>query len=69
MSDSEQSGGTEAATVDAAERIAQHLLRRPSDLIDSRRLMRFFHASVSDFQRALVRLEQLALPVEGKAAC
>jgi hypothetical protein len=69
MSDSEQSGGTEAVTVDPAERIAQHLLRRPSDLIDSRRLMRFFHASVHDFQRALVRLEQLTLPVEEKATC
>jgi len=69
MSDSHQSGGSAAMTVDPAERIAQHLLRKPSDLIDSRRLMRLFRASVDDFQRALTWLEQLTPSVKEEAAC
>lgn len=55
------------AGVDPAENIVQHLLRQPSDLIDTGRLMRRFHASVQDFQRALTRLEQLLPPEEGEA--
>ncbi len=69
MSDSHQPEGPVAMTADPAERIAQHLLRKPSDLIDSRRLMRLFRASVDDFQRALTRLEQLTPPVGEEAAC
>jgi len=69
MPDPHQSGDTAAMTVDPAERIAQHLLRKPSDLIDSRRLMRLFRASVDDFQRAFARLEQLTPPVGEEAAC
>jgi hypothetical protein len=45
---------------DLAERLAQHLVGRPQDLIDARRLMRCFHISVADFQRALMLWEQHA---------
>ncbi len=47
---------------DVTERMVQHLLRRPYDLIDASRLMRRFQASVDDFQQALKRLEQAAQP-------
>lgn len=43
-----------------AERLAQHLTRRPHDLIDARSLMARFRATVEDFQQALRRLEQQA---------
>jgi hypothetical protein len=52
--------------VDPAEEIAQHLFHNPSDLIDIRCLMRRFHASVADFQRAFTRLDQLNPPKEKK---
>jgi hypothetical protein len=48
-------------TDETAERIVQHLLRWPWDLIDARRLMRRFQASAADCQRALVRLEEAAV--------
>lgn len=51
-------------TIDVAEQIAQHLLHKPYDLIDSRRLLRLFKASADDFQRALQRMEQLPLAQE-----
>ena len=44
--------------VGPAERLVQHLLLNPSDLIDSCRLMRRFRASVQEFQQALQQLEQ-----------
>jgi hypothetical protein len=44
---------------DLAEKIAQHLLLNPSDLVDTRWLMRRFRASATDVQRALTRFEQL----------
>jgi hypothetical protein len=69
MSDEQRQRSTTEAAVDPAERIAQHLLRTPSDLIDTRRLMRRFQASVDDFLRALKRLEDLTLPKEEKATC
>jgi len=50
---------------DPAEKLAQHLLRNPCDLIDTTRLMRRFRASVADVQHALKRLEQL-LPEGGE---
>jgi hypothetical protein len=43
---------------DPAEKLLFHLLRHPYDLIDTRRLMRQFHASAADFQRALRKFEQ-----------
>jgi hypothetical protein len=46
-------------TADVDERIAQHLLRKPYDLVDSRRLLRLFKASAEDFQRALQRMERM----------
>ena len=69
MTDVQQPRSTTAPAVDPAETIAQHLLHKPSDLIDTRRLMRRFRASVDDFQRALKRLEQLTLLEEKKAVC
>ncbi|MBI3801767.1 MAG: hypothetical protein HY268_32960 [Deltaproteobacteria bacterium] len=50
---------------DLAEKIVQHLSRNPCDLIDAKRLMRRFHASVADVQAALKRLEQ-SLPEGGE---
>jgi hypothetical protein len=45
-------------TEDVADKMVQHLLRQPCDLIDARRLMRAFHASADDFQQVLRRLEE-----------
>jgi hypothetical protein len=45
-------------TGDLAEKIAQYLSRNPCDLIDAKRLMRRFRASVADVQAALKQLEQ-----------
>jgi DNA-binding GntR family transcriptional regulator len=44
---------------DLADKIVQHLLQSPFDLVDTTRLMRRFRASVTDVQQALQRLEQL----------
>ena len=57
MTDSNQSSHEGAS--DLAEKIAQYLLRNPCDLIDTKRLMRRFRASVADVQQALKRLDQL----------
>lgn len=50
---------------DLAEKLVQHLLHNPCDLIDTKQLMRRFRASVADVQHALERLEQL-LPEGGE---
>jgi hypothetical protein len=65
MPDGQQPRSTTTLAVDPAEEIAQHLFHNPSDLIDIRCLMRRFHASVADFQRAFTRLDQLN-PSKGK---
>ncbi|MGE0823969.1 MAG: hypothetical protein AB7G75_12585 [Candidatus Binatia bacterium] len=52
---------------DPAEKIVEHLLHTPSDLIDARHLMRRFRASVDDVLRALHRLENLEPEVNGCA--
>ena len=49
---------------DLAEKIAQYLSRNPYDLIDAKRLMRRFHASVADVQEAFKQLEQSSLEDE-----
>jgi hypothetical protein len=41
-----------------AEQIASYLRLQPQDVIDIQYLMRRFHASVRDFQRAFLLLEQ-----------
>ena len=69
MADTNQSPPPEEGVGDPAEKLTQHLLRNPYDLIDTRRLMRRFKASVADVQRALVRLEQFAPKEGGEAAC
>ena len=43
---------------DPAEKLLMHLLRHPCDLVDARKLMQRFHATVPDVQRALRELEQ-----------
>ena len=45
---------------DTVERLVQHLLRWPCDLIDARYLLHYFQASVVDFQHALAQLEKIA---------
>jgi DNA-binding GntR family transcriptional regulator len=55
-------------TSEPAEKIVQHLLRNPCDLVDTRRLMRRFRASVTDVQQAFGRLEQLR-PEEENPTC
>jgi len=55
-------------TSELAEKIVQHLLHNPCDLVDTRRLMRRFRASVTDVQQAFGRLEQLR-PEEEKPTC
>jgi hypothetical protein len=57
MTDSNQPSHEGAS--DLAEKIVQYLLRNPCDLIDTKRLMRRFRASVADVQQALKRLDQL----------
>ena len=47
---------------DPAEKLLMHLLRHPCDLVDTRKLMQRFHASVHDAQCALDKLEQLMPP-------
>lgn len=46
---------------DPAEQVLFHLLRHPYDLVDTRRLMRRFHASATDISRALGEFELYAL--------
>jgi hypothetical protein len=53
---------------DPAEQVLLHLVRHPCDLVDARRLMRRFHASVNDVQRALQEFERLTPPQTEKAA-
>jgi hypothetical protein len=67
--DTQRSAANESPTaLDPTERLVHHLLRNPSDLIDSCRLMRRFQASVQEFQRALKHLEQRQLFEENNAA-
>jgi hypothetical protein len=49
---------------DAADRLVQHLLRYPADLIDTRHLMHRFRASTADVQQVLSWLEQNNSPAE-----
>ena len=65
----QRSAANESPTAsDPAERLVQHLLRNPSDLIDSCRLMRRFRTSVQEFQCALQQLEQRRLSEENNPA-
>ena len=59
MSDPDQPLSSSGTQDDPAERLAQHLLRRPHDLIDARRLFQRFQVTTQEFQRALSRLEDL----------
>jgi hypothetical protein len=47
---------------DPGEKLLMHLLRHPCDLVDTRKLMQRFHASVHDAQYALDKFEQLMPP-------
>ena len=62
MSDPDQPVSASGTQDDSpAERLAQHLLRQPHDLIDARRLFQRFQVTTLEFQRALTRLEDLRL--------
>jgi hypothetical protein len=54
--------------MDPAERIAQHFLHNLSELIDARRRMRYFRASVDHFRHAFSRLDPLTPPERQKKA-
>lgn len=58
MIDAQPPFSTGALVQDPAERLVQHLLSQPHDLIDARRLMQRFHVSAADFKRALALMEQ-----------
>lgn len=58
MTDSRQPSPQFSFTTDPVERLAEHLLRYPADLIDAHRLLRRFRVSSEGFQRALLLVEQ-----------
>ena len=60
MIEAQENKRQEGNPEDPAEAVLLHLLRHPCDLVDACRLMRQFHASVADFQRALGKFEQCA---------
>ena len=62
LTDVQESKKQEEGSQDPAEQLLLHLLRHPYDLIDTRRLMRQFHASPADFQNVLGKLEQYMPP-------
>jgi hypothetical protein len=51
----------------AVSRLVHHLVRYPADVIDIRRLMHRFQASVADVQQALQWFEQGTRPQEGES--
>jgi len=53
-----------ALVSNAADRLVQHLLRYPADLIDTRHLMHRFQVSTTDVQQVLRWLEQNNSPAE-----
>lgn len=53
-----------ALASDRVEQLTLHLCLHPADLIDMRRLMQRFGASVADVQEAWKRLEQQSFPAE-----
>ena len=61
MPDPDQPLSSSGTQEDPAERLAQHLLRQPHDLIDARRLFQRFQVTTQQFQRALRQLEDLRL--------
>jgi len=67
MTDSLPSQPSLPSATHAVTRLVHHLLRYPADLIDTRHLMRHFHASVADVQDALQRVGQDSRIEEGEA--
>lgn len=61
MQQYEEQGEDPKDPKDAAEQVLFHLLRHPYDLVDTRRLMRRFHASAADISHALSEFELYAL--------
>ena len=59
MSDSDQPLSSSDTPEDPAERLVQHLLRQPHDLVDARRLFQRFRVTTREFQRALRQFEDL----------
>jgi hypothetical protein len=58
MRDSHHHAPQTEPLTDPIERLVDHLLRYPADLVDSYRLLRRFRVSSKDFQRALTLVEQ-----------
>ena len=54
---------------DTIERLVQHQLRWPCDLIDVRHLMLRFQASAAEFLQVVGRLEEAALHPSRKGTC
>ncbi|HJY83966.1 MAG TPA: hypothetical protein VKK81_23125 [Candidatus Binatia bacterium] len=67
MTDVQPMGSTATMARDPAERITQHFLDNPSELIDARRRIRYFRASVDHFRHAFSRLHPLT-PCEREKA-
>ena len=61
MSDPDQPLSSSGTPDDPAERLVQHLLRQPHDLVDARRLFQRFQVTTREFQRALRQFEALRL--------
>lgn len=59
MSDPDKSLSASDTQEDPAERLVQHLLRQPHDLVDARRLFQRFRVTTQEFQRALRQFEDL----------
>lgn len=69
MQQHENQGGDPKDPGDPTEQVLFHLLRHPYDLIDTRRLMRRFHASAADVSRALGKFELYAPESAEEPAC
>ena len=52
-----------------AQQLSYHLLYHPYDLIDVRRLLRRFQASVADFQQAVWQVEHYGVHGIRRTAC
>jgi len=45
---------------DAVNRLTAHLLQYPQDLVDTKRLLKYFQVSAGEFQQALLSLDNLS---------
>ena len=59
MSDPDKPLSASGTQEGPTERLVQHLLRQPHDLVDARRLFQRFRVTTQEFQRALRQFEAL----------